>query len=455
MIIYKIVELLLICCFEVMMLDSFSRTLLSIRRKQGKFYLPVVMLLTVCALISVNSYDNSLVNLFLVPLIYCIYIIIIYLESVFKCVCSAICFYMLAMTPEFMISIVFSLSSYYDIGKILENEWSRLCLTLVAKIITFIVVKCVEQIYRKKDYEEVRNGIFCSLLVLPLATMILLSGLFYADIHIPQKNKLFLELGTGMLLFANAFMFYLFDKLVIAMAKANKIERLYMKSETENKHYHEVERINDNHRVLMHDIKKYIRTAVQLIQVENNVEALRIFEKLDIQIKNTSQINYCRNKILNAILCERKRKADELGLKYHVSLSEDLYVDYIEDIDLISIVGNLIDNGIEASSKLSRGGFVNIEMFMANEGYFMVWEVRNNFLIPPVLGKKGFITSKHDEKEHGIGIHTVEKIVKSYDGNLKIDIDNGEFNVSIIYQIDRGGPWCGIKKVDNLFSRIS
>jgi len=347
---------------------------------------------------------------------------------------------MLAMTPEFMISIIFSLSSYYDIGKILENEWNRLCLALAAKIITFIVVKCVEQIHKKKEYEEVGNGIFCSLLVLPLATMVLLIGLFYTDIHIPQKNKLFLEVGTGMLLFANAFMFYLFDKLVMTMAKANKIERLYMKSETENKHYHEVERINDNHRILMHDIKKYIRTAVELIRAENNIEALQIFEKLDIQIKNTSQLNYCRNKILNAILCERKRKADKLGLKYHVSLSEDLYVDYIDDIDLISIVGNLIDNAIEASSKLSQGGFVNIDMFMVNEGYFMVWEVRNNFLISPVLGEEGFITSKHDEKEHGIGIHTVERIVKSYGGNLKVDIDNGEFNVSIIYQIDRGGP---------------
>lgn len=41
--------------------------------------------------------------------------------------------------------------------------------------------------------------------------------------------------------------------------------------------------------------------------------------------------------------------------------------------------------------------------------------------------------------EHGIGIHTVEKIVKSYGGTLKIDIDNKVFIASIIFQVDKSG----------------
>ena len=348
---------------------------------------------------------------------------------------------MLAMAPEFIVSTIFSLNCYHDAETALGNELSGLCLTLIAKIITFIIVKCVEQIHKRHEYEEVNNGIFCSLLVLPIATMTLLIALFYADIHIPVNNKLFLEIGTGMLLFANAFMFYLFDKLIETMEKANKMERLYVKSETENKHYQQLERINDKHRALMHDIKKYIRTAVELIQNNENVSALQIFEKLDIEIRNTSAstIDYCTNKLLNAILCERKTKANELGIEYKVNLSLDLYTEYIDDIDLISIVGNLIDNAIEAAAKLKDKGFVNIEMFMANEGHFMVWEVSNNFLIPPVVENGGFITSKRNMSEHGIGIHTVEKIVKSYGGTLKIDIDNKVFIASIIFQVDKSG----------------
>lgn len=423
------------------MLKSFSKALLHNRRKRDELFNPAAVVLTLGLLLLANSYSSSTINLLSVPIIYCAYIVICYSDSLLKCISIAVCFYMLAMAPEFIVSTIFSLNCYHDAETALGNELSGLCLTLIAKIITFIIVKCVEQIHKRHEYEEVNNGIFCSLLVLPIATMTLLIALFYADIHIPVNNKLFLEIGTGMLLFANAFMFYLFDKLIETMEKANKMERLYVKSETENKHYQQLERINDKHRALMHDIKKYIRTAVELIQNNENVSALQIFEKLDIEIRNTSAstIDYCTNKLLNAILCERKTKANELGIEYKVNLSLDLYTEYIDDIDLISIVGNLIDNAIEAAAKLKDKGFVNIEMFMANEGHFMVWEVSNNFLIPPVVENGGFITSKRNMSEHGIGIHTVEKIVKSYGGTLKIDIDNKVFIASIIFQVDKSG----------------
>jgi len=439
--IYIIGENLLTCCFELIMLKSFSKALLHNRRKRDELFNPAAVVLTLGLLLLANSYSSSTINLLSVPIIYCAYIVICYSDSLLKCISIAVCFYMLAMAPEFIVSTIFSLNCYHDAETALGNELSGLCLTLIAKIITFIIVKCVEQIHKRHEYEEVNNGIFCSLLVLPIATMTLLIALFYADIHIPVNNKLFLEIGTGMLLFANAFMFYLFDKLIETMEKANKMERLYVKSETENKHYQQLERINDKHRALMHDIKKYIRTAVELIQNNENVSALQIFEKLDIEIRNTSAstIDYCTNKLLNAILCERKTKANELGIEYKVNLSLDLYTEYIDDIDLISIVGNLIDNAIEAAAKLKDKGFVNIEMFMANEGHFMVWEVSNNFLIPPVVENGGFITSKRNMSEHGIGIHTVEKIVKSYGGTLKIDIDNKVFIASIIFQVDKSG----------------
>lgn len=212
-----------------------------------------------------------------------------------------------------------------------------------------------------------------------------------------------------------------------------------MKSETENRHYQQVEKLNEKHLALLHDIKKYLGTAAELIQAEENVKVVDIFKKLDIQIGKTSQVNYCGNKILNAILCERQMKANEQGIDYTVNLTPDLYVDYIDDIDLISIVGNLVDNAIEAASKLTENGFVKIEMFMANDGHFMIWEISNNFLVPPIIGKGGLITSKRNKLEHGIGIHTVERIVKEYDGTLKIEVDNHRFIASIIFQIDKRG----------------
>lgn len=435
MIEFGLIEKILICCMEVVMLNSFSRTLLKSRKRcEGGHFTLLMEACTIAVLTMINNFDNPMVNLICVPVMYCIYTVVVYPTSFFKCISSSICFYMLAMAPEFMVAILFSLSNFHDAEGALGNELSGLCLAMIAKIITFIMAKCIEQIHKKSQYEKASNSTFCYLLILPGATMVLLVGLFCADLHISEKNKIFLEVGTFMLLSANAFMFYLFDKLIENMEKANKAERLYMKSRTENKHYQQIEQINEKHIGLLHDIKKYLRTAAELIQDGDKEHALQIFEKLDVEMQNTSLTFFCENKILNAILRERQAKAAELEIKYDVDMSPDLYIDYIEDIDLISIAGNLIDNAIEAA-RLAEGGYVRIRMFMANEGYFMVWEVSNNFLIPPLKEKGGFITSKRNKEEHGIGIHTVEKIVKSYDGNLKIDTDDKEFRASILFQI--------------------
>ena len=435
---YNVLGILLSCSFEIVMLSGFAKTLLGSQRRYEELYNVAVMILATGIHMMVNSFDNSMINLFTVPIIYCVYVLIIYSASVLKCVSVAICFYFMAMAPEFIVSVVFSLSSGRDAEQIMKSGLSRLYLTLIAKIIMFIIVKCVEQIHKRNEYEVVSNGIFCCLLILPIATMVMLIGVFYAGIHLSVKNKLFLEIGTSMLLFANVFMFYLFDRLIESIGKINKIERLYLKSETEKRYYRQMSRIGDKHRSFLHDVRKYIRTAVELIQTGNPDEAVRIFERVDIETGTIFKTSYCSNKILNAILLERQAKTEELGIKFKVDISSDLYMDFIDDIDLISIIGNLLDNAIEAA-KQRKDGFVNIAMFMANEGYFMVWEVGNNFVVPPVFNKKGFITSKRNKSEHGIGIHTVEKVVKSYDGKLNIDIDNKEFTASIIFQITKSG----------------
>ncbi len=437
MTIFELGENVLICCFEVLMLNSFSRIILNHQKHfKKRIYLFVTIVFTICILMVANFFDCFLLNLICVLIIYCAYTIVIYHETLIKYIISSFCFFLLVKTPEFFVLNLFRFGSFHDAESIWENELSRLCLSVITKVITFILIKCVEQIYRKSVYTKISNGLFFYLLILPVATIILLTGLFYADIHISEKNKLLLEVGTLMLLFANTLLFYLFDRLVETMEKAGKAEQLYRKSIVENIHYQQVECINERHRALLHDIKKYIRTAAGLLQAGEKDYVMQIFGKLDIKIENISQKTYCENKILNAILSEGQAKAVESGIEYNVEISNDLYVDYIEDIDMISITGNLIDNAMEAAGQ-AENGFVRIRMFMANEGCFMIWEVSNNFLIPPVLGKRGFITGKRNKEDHGIGIHTVEKIAKSYGGHLKIDMDNREFYASIIFPIEK------------------
>ena len=85
---------------------------------------------------------------------------------------------------------------------------------------------------------------------------------------------------------------------------------------------------------------------------------------------------------MNSILCERKFLAESKDISYRITLGNDLRLDFLEELDLISIVGNLLDNALEAAEKTEDGRYVECRMYMGNAGHFLVMEFCNGYVVP-------------------------------------------------------------------------
>ena len=428
-----ILERLLLCSFEIYMLYDLGKSILDVKMRKHLRLLSA--LLCVIAFTVINSFQDSRINLVCVPLIYLSFSILNFKGTVLKRGCVAVVYYMLAIIPEFIFAILINIESIRSESCRGYHDLDELLLIAQMKAVTFILVKIIGHIHNKRAFEHLNDRIFLSLLVLPLSTIFLMVGIFYSDIHIVEAKRVVLMVGVSLLLFSNAFMFYLFDKMVDHAENAAKLENLYIKSKLENQHLQHIEKVDREYRDFMHDVKKYLRAAAELVATGSNSKALEVFSELDIKITESRHTSYCGNKILDAILTERKFKADELGIEYRVDVQQEVPVDFMANMDLISIVGNLIDNALEAAVKVCGEKYVDVNMFTQNEGHFLILEVKNNFAESPVIGADGFITSKKNKREHGIGIHTVEKIVKKYNGKLEIKVGVNDFTASIIFQI--------------------
>ena len=55
---------------------------------------------------------------------------------------------------------------------------------------------------------------------------------------------------------------------------------------------------------------------------------------------------------MNTILCEKKKEAIDNKINYQAYVEPGIPLDFIQDIDIIIIMGNIIDNAIEATKKL-------------------------------------------------------------------------------------------------------
>ena len=58
---------------------------------------------------------------------------------------------------------------------------------------------------------------------------------------------------------------------------------------------------------------------------------------------------------------------------------------------------------------------------MGNEEHFLVMEFCNGYVVPLLKDKDRYISTKRDADSHGIGLHTVGKLVKKYAGIMRVE----------------------------------
>lgn len=416
------------------MLYDLGKNLLSLRMKSKKGIL-CADLLILAAYLSLNYLNQSYLNLLIVPILYILFSITNFSGTVFKKACIAITYYMMSMVPEFIFALLLNMDAQTSFDTAVQSQWKQMIMLIFMKTITFVLVKCICQVHKKDLYDRSRDRNFIALLVLPFATMILLVGVYYIDTEISGFERIVLTCGCCLLLFSNIFVFYLFEKMLLNENKAQKLERLYVKSQVEQKYIQQIEDINRSHRALLHDMNRFIRTAAELTAAGSTKEALSLYQDIDQKIQVSKPTVYTKHKVLNTILSERKKKAMMNHISFDIEIDPETDFSFIDDIDLISIVGNLLDNAYEAAEKDENRGYIRFYAYTKNQNHFLILKILNSFKEKPILTKNGYKTSKHDRQNHGIGIHTVEQIVKNHGGKMQIVVENKEFRVTLFFPI--------------------
>lgn len=425
----------IICGFELYMLFDFGKSILGLNNKI-LIHRVVVNLLFFIGHIIINSLDSSTINFVAVPIIYIIFALLNFSGELLKKITISICYYAFLILPEFLFTILLNENSEFYYRANSGDKSLIFIMMLVMKIVTFILIKSVEQIHRHRYYGEKKGKVFISLLVLPIATIILLGGIFYSDIIVSSiKARSIIIFGIILLFFSNIFMFHLFDSILLNMDKAQKLEHLYIISDMEKKRLEQLNKADEERKVLLHDINNYIRIAASFVAMGNVQEALKIFDKLSIKIKVTKSAEFCRDKIVNVIINDRKQYFQDKRIALNVKMDFDIDFTFMEEVDVIAIFGNLLDNAYEAAQQCGKQGFTNLKIFTENDGHFLIINIENNYKVPLQIKNNIYETTKKDKKKHGIGLYSVEKIVESYGGKIEIKTKEERiFSVMIIFQ---------------------
>ena len=111
--------------------------------------------------------------------------------------------------------------------------------------------------------------------------------------------------------------------------------------------------------------------------------------------------------------------------------------DIVEDMDLCVLLGNTLENAVEACEKLNEGRFIRVEI--DNRPELLSITVCNSY-DGEVKRDKGVLLSRKREHEPGIGLASVREICEKYNGTMQYYDEKDQFAVIMLLNLQ------GIKK---------
>lgn len=101
----------------------------------------------------------------------------------------------------------------------------------------------------------------------------------------------------------------------------------------------------------------------------------------------------------------------------------------IKDYDLTSIISNVLSNALNAAEKVNSGK-VDLQIEYT-KGTLMI-HLENDFDGYVIMDKDRFLTTSKDKGNHGYGLENVKRVLKKYNGEMRMDYDEHRFRTDII-----------------------
>lgn len=253
----------------------------------------------------------------------------------------------------------------------------------------------------------------------------------YLDIETNNVNMYLIGMGIGSLVFS--WSIYLITKKIMVQSQQKVIWK--MKEEEFKRERFFKTNILETFQTIKaqrHDMNNYISTLYGLIHLDKIDEAKQYINRINHDISYVNYILETNHLVIAALINTKIHLAEMNNIKFDldIKLPNELLID---DVVLSIVLGNLIDNAIEASCLSGKTEKkVILEMYIKDE--YLIISIRNtknsSIKVDTKEILKGF-TSKEDKDSHGLGLVNVSNIVNQYNGFMSLEDLGDIFEVNI------------------------
>ena len=263
----------------------------------------------------------------------------------------------------------------------------------------------------------------------PLSVAACMSAFWYicAQDSITYKVQLLLAVCSAIIFGATLLQFITYQQQIEENSEYIRLKSEYDKLQTEKSYYDILERQNQNLMLYAHDAKNHLAA----IQARNRDPAIASYiAKMTDQLNTYSKSCRSGNLMLDVMIGKYVLDCERRGISFDYNV-RSCNLKKMEDMDLVAVLGNLMDNAVTAAEQSARKQ-ISLETTIRNG--FDIVILSNSCAAPPNTCSGTLITSKEDRKLHGFGLKSVKKVLRKYHGDFEWTYDEraGIFTVTVM-----------------------
>lgn len=306
-----------------------------------------------------------------------------------------------------------------------SSDVIRYVYIIMHKIALFVVLKFILMAFKARNKMELKHGIIA--LIFSFTTILGLGATMHMSFNVPSTQLQAMVIAIAFTL-CNVILYLLIYQVQKHQQKEYELRLLNERVASTEARHKEITVIWEQARKLQHDMRLHLGIINEYLE-RNEVERSKEYiNELLPKIQGQRAFTFAENPILEYLINSRLSPLTDTEIVISGSIGD---LSDIKDSDLLCLVGNILDNAVEAIARVKRDK-KRIELLFLRQNSNRIIICKNTIEKSVLDENSELKTTKAPSSEHGYGTKIIAKIVSDYGGMVDYFEEFNMFGVQVI-----------------------
>lgn len=310
----------------------------------------------------------------------------------------------------------------------IELMYLILFMNLGSKVLLFIFTLIVILFWNRhfKQYSNLQYNVM--IITTPLLSLIIMINIPFHDI-LDSHDPSFFVLLYIVLAILNVVNYILFNNILKMSDLRYKYQKMEQQIGFQRDKYLQLSAAYKSNRSVLHDTKKHYFTISEYIKQQEYDKLQDYLHTSMEKLEQSYAIINTGNLVIDSFISNFIIVAKSNAIEFHPIISINAERIPINDYDLCVIIGNLLDNAMNAVQNVRNSErIIQINLSVTDTNAFIIY-MKNTYNPETIIKNKA-----DDSIDHGYGMENIQKIVEEHHGLLRTVAEDW-YEVTIVIPI--------------------